>query len=153
MTQKTVLLGHLAGILGAVNPASLSTGATSTGWISAANFQNFMAIVQTGLLGTSATVDAKIEQATTSSGTGAKDLTGSAITQIVKASGDNVQEIITFATDSLDIGNNYAFFRLTITVGTAASIVGAMVLGSNQRTGTIAAGDAASVKEIVTVAL
>jgi hypothetical protein len=38
-----------------------------------------------GVLGASATVDAKLQQATDNSGTGVKDVTGKAITQLVKA--------------------------------------------------------------------
>ena len=81
-------------VLGTINPASLSTGATSTGWVLASGFHRFLALIETGVLGSSATLDAKLEQATDSSGTGAKDVTSKAITQIVKASGDNKRALI-----------------------------------------------------------
>jgi hypothetical protein len=37
-----------------------------------------IAVIKTGVLGASATVDAKLQQATDSSGTGVKDITGKA---------------------------------------------------------------------------
>jgi hypothetical protein len=72
-------------VIGAVNPQSATT-VQVTGWLSAKNFLNFLAIINVGALGASATVDAKVQQATDGSGTGAKDITGKAITQLTKAS-------------------------------------------------------------------
>ena len=52
-----------------------------------AKFAEIMALIQTGVLGAAATLDAKLQQATDAAGTGAKDITGKAIVQIVKATG------------------------------------------------------------------
>eukprot|EP01041_Mallomonas_annulata_P037122 gene37122-60363_t len=82
---------ELLSVLATIDPASQAAGAASTGWVPVANYFGFLALVQTGMLGTSATVDAKLQQALDSSGTGAKDISGKAITQIVKATGDNKQ--------------------------------------------------------------
>lgn len=151
MTQKTVPLALEAGILAAINPAQAGAGTVTTPWISAAHFQDFLAIVAAGTLGAAATLDAKIEQATDDAGTGTKDVVGAAITQLTKAGADdNKQALISLSSDSLDIEGGYTHFRLSLAVGVAASFVGAIVLGAAGRYGPAGDHDAASVDEIVT---
>lgn len=116
-------------VLGTIDPVSQGAGTVTTGWISAATFERFLALINTGVLGAGATLDAKIQQATDSGGTGVKDVTGKALTQIVKATGDGKQALINLRAEELDIANGFAFFRLSMTVATAASLVGATVLG------------------------
>ena len=116
-------------VLATYDPASVAASTVTTGWVDQSVFFALAVILQTGVLGASATVDAKLQQATDSSGTGAKDITGKAITQIVKATGDNKQAIIQMKEADLDTENNFRYVRLSITVGTAASIVGATLRG------------------------
>jgi hypothetical protein len=66
-------------------------GTVTTGWVDDGQVQRSGADLQTGVLGAAATVDAKLQQATSAAGAGAKDIAGKAITQIVKATGDNKQ--------------------------------------------------------------
>jgi len=132
MTPNKLLSEGLT-VLTTVDPVSQAAGTVTSGWISAANHLAFLALVQTGVLGASATVDAKIEQATTSAGAGVKAITGKAITQIVKASGDNKQALINFKCADLDTEGGFSFVRVSITVGTATSIVGAVLLGGAPR--------------------
>lgn len=153
MTQKTIPMGAVIGILGSIDPDAYAASTVTTGWISAATWQDFMAIVQAGTLGSSATLDAKIQQATDSGGTGVKDLSGAAITQLTEAGTDSdKQAVICFSADDLDIANGFNHFRLSMTIGTATSDAGGIVLGSAGRYGPAASHDAASVDEIVTVA-
>lgn len=135
-------------VLAVINPSSQAAGAATSGWISAANFQKFLALIQTGVLGASATVDAKFQQATDSSGTSAKDITGAAITQIVKASGDNVQAEINLDAQQLDVANGFDYVQLSVTVGTAASLTAAAVLGFVPRFAPASASNAASVVQV-----
>lgn len=121
--------GHA--IMATLDPASQAAGTYTTGWVSMANVHQLTALIQTGVLGASATVDAKLRQATSAAGAGAKDITGKAITQIVKASGDNKQATIEVRDTELDVNNGFAFVQLSLTVGTAASLVSAMLLGFN----------------------
>ena len=116
-------------ILATIDPASQAAGAISSGWVSVANHLGFLAMVQTGTLGTGATVDAKLQQALDSAGTGAKEISGKAITQIVKATGDNKQALINLKPEDLDIVNGFGFVRVALTVGVAASITGAQFFG------------------------
>jgi hypothetical protein len=120
-------------VLATLNPASVAASTVVTTYVPIGNYHSICAVLQTGVLGASATVDAKLRQAQDSSGTGVKDITGKAITQIVKASGDNVQATIECRSDDLDMANGFSFVALSVTVGTAASLLSAALLGTNPR--------------------
>ena len=60
---------ELLSVLATIDPASQAAGAASTVWVPVANYFGFLVQVQTGVLGTSATVDAKLQQALDSIGT------------------------------------------------------------------------------------
>jgi len=140
---------ELLAILATIDPASQAVGTATTGWIAIAGFNTLLAVIQTGVLGSSATVDAKVQQAQDSTGTGAKDITGRAITQIVKATGDNKQALINIKPEELDTVNGFGFVRVTVTVGVAASITGAQLLGVNPRYAPADAGNQAAVVQVV----
>lgn len=122
-----------AGILTTLDPASVAASTVLTSWVPVSKWHSVAAILQTGVLGASATVDAKLRQATDSSGTGAKDITGKSITQLVKASHDNKQAIIEAKAEDLDQANAFTHVALSVTVGTAASILSAVLFGHNAR--------------------
>ena len=129
MFPMNVKASEQVALLGVVSPSSQAAGAASTGWVSAANFQKYLALVETGVLGTAATVDAKFQQAKDGTGTGAKDVPNKAITQIVKASGDTVQAMINLDAQDLDVDGGFGFIQLSVTVGAAASLTAAALLG------------------------
>lgn len=133
MSTLNQKISESVGILATINPASQAAGTVTTGWVDQSVFFFMMALVQTGVLGAGATVDAKLEQATDSSGTGAKDVAGKAITQIVKASGDNKQALINMKEADLDTEGGFRFVRLSLTVSTAASLVSASLIGGAPR--------------------
>lgn len=139
-------------VVGVIDPDAASADTYTTGWISMSTFQSIMAVVMAGALGSSATVDAKFEQAQDSGGTGAKDITGAAITQLTQAgSDDDKQAIIECNSEDLDLENAFTHVRLSLTVGAATSDVAALVLGSRPRYAPASDNDLASVAEIVTV--
>jgi hypothetical protein len=113
-----------------IAPISQGVGSAVSGWIPVKNYHQFVAIINTGVLGTSATVDAKIQQATSSGGAGAKDITGKAITQIVKATGDGKQALINFRAQDLDTNGAFTHVQLSVTVAAAASLISAEILGA-----------------------
>lgn len=115
-----------------IAPVSQGVGAVTSAWVDVKNAHAIMAIINTGVLGASATVDAKIQQATAVGGTGAKDVTGKAITQIVKATGDGKQAIINFRPQDLDTNGGFHFVQLSITVGTAASLVSGEIMAGTR---------------------
>jgi hypothetical protein len=140
---------EMLAILATIDPASQAVGMISTGWISGANHHGLLAVIQTGVLGTSATVDAKLQQAVDSAGTSAKDIGGKAITQIVKATGDNKQALINVKPEELDTVNGFGFVRVTVTVGVAASVTSAQLLGVNPRYAPADAGNQAAVVQVI----
>lgn len=118
-------------ILGVIDPQSATT-AKSTGWVDASKFQNLLGSVFVGAVGSSGTVDAKLQQATDSSGTSAKDITGKAIVQIT-ASG--AQAEINLKQDELDVNNGFTYVKLVITPATAASLIAGALRGVDPRYG------------------
>lgn len=138
---------EVAAVVGAIDPVDLATSAASTGWVAAANFFRFLAVVQAGTL--TGTLDAKFEQATTSSGGGAKDVTGRAITQLA-ASDSYVQALINLKHDDLDIANGFDYVRLTLTpTGGTTNLGAAVLLGFNARSNPASANDSTTVEEVV----
>jgi len=141
---------EIAAVVETIDPVSQGVGAVSSGWVDASKFQQYMAVVLAGVLGAAATLDGKLEQATDAAGTGAKDITGKAITQLTKAGADdNKQAVINLRPSDLDLKNGFDYFRLTLTVGAAASIVGGVVLGITGKEGFASATDVSTVDEIV----
>ena len=139
-----------AGVVGVINPVSQTVGTVTTGWVDMQKFGVLLAVLAAGALGASATVDAKFQQATDSAGAGVKDVTGTSIAQLTKAgTDDNKQALINLRQEDLDKNNGFRFVRLSVTVGTAASLVSAVLLAFNARYGAATDNDAATVDEIV----
>lgn len=137
-------------VVGVIDPDAYAAGTYTTGWIAAKDFHRFLAIVKAGDLGVSATLNASLEQATDASGTGAKAITGKAITQFTQAGTDsNKQALINLRPDELDVANGFDYFRLSMTVGVATSDAAGEVLGIHGRYGAASDNDAATVDEIV----
>ena len=136
-------------ILATLDPASVAASTVVTTWVSINVFHSIAAVIQTGVMGASGTIDAKLRQATDNAGTGAKDVPNKAITQIVKASGDNKQAIIECRDTDLDTTNGYAFVALSVTVGTAASLLAAQLLGTNPIFAPASAANQAGVVQLV----
>jgi len=128
--HKNIKISEGLAVLASIDPASIAASTVTSAWVPVTNFLSLLLVVQTGVLGTAATIDAKIQQATDSSGTGAKDLSpGKSITQIVKATGDNKQALLDFRAQDLDAANAFNHVRISLTVGAATSIVGALLYG------------------------
>ena len=98
-----------------------------------------------GVIGSSATIDAKLRQAQDASGTGAKDLGSHAITQITAS---NKTAILEARADELDATNGFGFVAASVTVGTAASILGVTVYGVNPRYSPASASNVAAVTSV-----
>ena len=112
-------------IVGVIDPDLNVAGTTTTVWIPMKDLISIMAIYKAGALGTSATLDGKIQQATDVSGTGAKDITGKAITQLTQAGTDqsDLQIIINLRADELEDGFTHAQVSLTVAVASSDSDV------------------------------
>jgi len=141
-----------AAVVGVIDPDVLTATTHDSGWVDMSDFERIMAIVMLGTLGESAEFDAKLQQASDSSGTGAKDITGKAITQIsedVSPAPSDKQAIINCRADELDVTNGFTHVRLRITVGAASTDGGAVIVGFDARQQPASDNDLSSVAEIV----
>ncbi|HEV7458227.1 MAG TPA: hypothetical protein VGN96_15760 [Roseococcus sp.] len=137
-------------LVGVIDPDAYTANTYTTGWIDASTAAAFMALVSVGELGSSATVDAKLQQATNGSGAGAKDVTGKAITQFTQAGTDSdKQAVINLRAEELDLVNGFTHFRLSMTIATAACDACGHVFSLDHRYGPANLRDLASVDEIV----
>jgi hypothetical protein len=150
MNSPNIKPSDRAAILAAIDPDAAAAGTVNTAWIDVTNWQNLMAIVMAGDLGASATLNAKLEQATSNAGAGVKDVTGKAITVLTQAGTDSdKQAIVNCSQYDLDFANGFKFVRLSMTVAVAASEIGGLLLGFDPRYNTASDNDAASVKEVI----
>jgi hypothetical protein len=148
MPGTNVLASELARVVGVVDPDANGAGALSTGWIAMKDYDAILAILMIGTFVATGLADMKLEQATDGSGTGVKDITGKAITQLTQAgSDDDKQALINCRADELDIDNDFTHVRATFTLTTAGADSGVIVLGLGARYSEVA--DLASVDEII----
>jgi len=137
-------------VVATIDPDANAAGALTSDWASMEDFSEMMAVAMVGALGTSATVDFKLQQATDSSGTGAKDISGKAITQLTQAgTDDDKQAVINVNGADLDVANDFDHVAMVLTTATATSDSGAVLLGMRPRYGPASDYDLASVDEIV----
>jgi hypothetical protein len=150
-----------AAVVGVVDPDAYAAGTYDTGWIDASKFHRYLAIVTAGDIGAGSMLDAKLQQASSSGGAGAEDITGKAITQLTQAGADsNKQALIDLRPDEM-VGASLSFkdgtathFRLRLTVTATASPpvpvdAAGVVVGYAPRYAPAHQHDAASVDEIV----
>ncbi len=120
-------------LLGVVDPDAYSANSYSTAYVDMSKYESLLAVISVGTMGTNATVDAKLEQATTDGGT-PKDITGKAITQLTEAGTDSdKQALINLMSEELDVANGYRWVRLTITSAVASVDLAGFLLGFDAR--------------------
>jgi hypothetical protein len=142
-------ISEQAAVLATINPVSQGVGTAVSGWISAANFERFQAMLSIGAFGAAATVDAKLQQATDAVGTGAKDIAGKAVVQLLAAGGNNRQALINLRASELDVNNGFSYFQLSVTVAAAATLIAANVLGGVAKNLPASALNQAGVAQII----
>lgn len=136
-------------LLGAIDADAYPVGTYTTGWVDAKHFQAFAALIAPGDLGSGASINAKLEQATSAGGSGVKNI-GSAITALTQAgTDDNKQAWINVRGGQLDANNGFAYLRLSMTVAGATSDVAAYLFGFCPSRGPAHTFDASTVDEIV----
>lgn len=146
--NSNILPSNRGVVAATIDPDAYTAAAYTSDYVSMADFETMMAIVMVGTMASTSTVDAKLVQATDSGGTGVKDITGKAITQLTEAGTDSdKQAIINCRSDELDVAGGFTHVALVMTVGTAASDAGAILLGFDARYQP--ATDLASVDEVI----
>ena len=128
----TRLFGEGAAVAAVIAPGNKVAAAANSAWIDLAAFYQLAAIIATGTLGASATLDGKWQLADDGTGTNTVDAPTTVLTQIVKASGDNKQAIHTLDPNQLTLRTK-RFARYVLTVGTAASDAVVVILGIQAR--------------------
>lgn len=148
MCNPNVKPSDRAPIMRVLNPISQGAATVTTGWVSLATFDKARAILLVGDMTLNSTVDAKLQQASDSAGTGAKDITGKAITQLTDAGADDNKQVeINVRSDELDVANGFNHVRLSVTVAVAASVIAALIEGYDARYAP--ATDSTTVDEII----
>ena len=147
--NRNLYLSQEQAVAGVIDPDAQTAGTLTSGWISMNTFGAIQAIVCLGTAGSGATVDAKLQQATDASGTGAKDITSKAITQLT-GTDDDKQAVINCAAEELDVANNFTHARLSVTLAGSAADIGALVMGGHCPYGPASDNDISTVDEIVT---
>ena len=146
--MKGLLTERLA-LLGTIDPDAYGTGTQGSDWVDMSKFMQVMFAVLAGALGSSATLDFKVQEATSAAGAGAQDLSGKSITQLTEAgTDDDKQVLVNVRADELSDG--YRYVRGLMTIGVATSDAGLVVLGGDPTYAPASDFDLASVDEIVT---
>lgn len=98
-------------------------------YIDVSDYERFAFVIELG--NNDGTLDAQVVQASAADGTGSKNVTGAAITQL-GATDDNKQVMIEVETRKLDINNDFHFVAITLTeAASTAQVVSAYFLGLN----------------------
>ena len=141
---------EMVALISALDPASLTANTYYSDWVLADDFEQWMGIALVGAIATNGTCDIALVQATDGSGTGVKDITGKAATQLTQAGTDsNKQVVLQARTDELDLAGGFRYIAIEVVTATAATIAGACLLGFNPTYGPASGYDVASVDEIV----
>ena len=127
-----------------IDPDVLTAANHDSDYVDMSNFDAALAIVSMGTLGSSATVDADILEATSSGGAGAQVL--KSITQLTQAGSDDDKQVA-INVWSHELSEGFTHIALRITVGTASCDGAGFILGFGARYQP--AADLASVDEVV----
>lgn len=138
-------------IVGTIDSASQSTSEKLTDAIDLSKFSRFLFVINAGVLGTSATLDFQIKGATSAGGSYTA-ITGTAITQLVKATDDGKQVVVEISRQAVEnLGLGYTHIKGSLVPGTAASQAAVVALGVGPFYGPAADHDLADVAQILTL--
>lgn len=119
--------------IAATSPVTVQAAGTARmGWVDMAAYNRVQFVVSVGGLGTSGTVDAVIQQATDTSGTGAKALTTTKTATQITASNKGV--VINVKGTELDVNNSFRYVSVLMTVATSSAQLAGLILGEPEST-------------------
>jgi hypothetical protein len=147
MSSITVRATEKMGVVGIIDPDAYTAATYLTGAIDMSKWNRVVFIVMAGDLGSSATVDFKVTEASTSGGS-YSDISGKAITQLTQAGTDDNKQALVEVLAS-ELGSGKQFIKGSFTVGTATSDGGVIALGFHPRFGPAGDFDLTAVDEIV----
>lgn len=141
-------LSEKLAVVSKLNPISQSAATVTSDYVDMAKIKKVIFILQTGVMGASATVDMAIKGDTASGGSYTTTITGKSITQLVKASNDNNIAIVEVSAAEV-AAQGYRYIRASVTVGTAACLISLVALAGNLAYSSASENDLAAVVEIV----
>lgn len=118
--------------VGQITPTSQAAGEQLSAAINMQLHRRLFAVISVGAFGASATLDAVFKASSTSGGTYTA-VTGAAITQMLAAGGNNKIVTIEVKAETLAALGVGPWVKLSVTVGTAATLTSAVVLGACER--------------------
>ena len=136
-------------VLAVISPDTRLGGGFPSLFANSANWNYFLMVAQVGAFGASATFDARLQQATDSSGTTTKNITGKAITTLAAAGGDNKQIMINLRPDELDLTGGFNWIRMVLNTATASTYCSAILYGMSGRNSPASVSNIASVVQII----
>lgn len=142
------LLSEKLAIVATIDPDAYTTGAQSSDYVDMEKFGSVIFIVMAGALGSSATLDFKVQEAQDGSGTGVQDLTGKSITQLTEAGTDSDKQAIV-EVRSEELSDGFTHVKGVMTIGVATSDCGMIAIAGEARYLPASTYDLASVDEIV----
>lgn len=119
-TERHELLAHI--------PADSETVEVNTAWLAMTNLHRAVVLISAGDLAATATFNVDVEQATDSTGSGVKNITGKSITALT-ATDDDVAIAIEIRSDELDVDGGFDFIRVECIPANAAVEFAVFVLG------------------------
>src|SRR3954471_9958067 len=123
----------LAAAADGIHSASQSTSEKVTAAIDLARFRQVLFLVDSGTLGASGTLDFQVKGSATSGGSYTA-ISGTAITQLVKATDDNKYALVLVTTEKINaLGLGYKFIKGSLLPGTAASNSAVIAIGALTR--------------------
>jgi hypothetical protein len=109
---------------------SFAIGTHTSNYVSLMNYHRAVFVINVGDIGAGGFLDARVLQATTTTGTSAKAITGKSITRLTQADGDGDDLLaIELQTEELDVSNNFDCVALELTVGSATIELSYIVYG------------------------
>lgn len=119
---------------------AVGAGANASAWVNVRDYHRLWLVINVGEMQATSTLDAVLQQATTTGGAGGKailaknQVTNKAITQLTAAGGDSDSLVcIELQTEELDVSNGFDCVRFVITIALAVSEYSAILYGCESR--------------------
>jgi hypothetical protein len=144
MTEK---LHQLLAVVGTIDPDAYSTSDEETDWIDMSDFQELLFVVMAGVIATSGTLNFKVQEAKTSTGGSAQDLSTGVLPITQLTTGDNDKQVLVDV-EAENLSEGYRYVRGVMTLATAGGDVAVLALGGRARYNPASDYDLASVDEI-----
>jgi hypothetical protein len=116
-------------LIGVLYPATHSSSSANTGWINAGYYKRFQAIITVGVVGSGESITATVQQATSSTGAGAKAMQNP-ITLSTAITASNQAAVINVNSQSFDANNGFSWVEFALTFTTSGTTAAAETYGN-----------------------